>query len=79
MTRSTTLNQPGPIEAARRFGAVLLAPFAAIGRLLISLAENSPRMRALDALNHTSDAELAARGLNRDHEIRRILGVGAAV
>mgnify|MGYP000888591753 CR=1 FL=1 len=58
--------------------ASLLAPFRAAGRLLIAMAEASPQMRALNRLSQLSDQELAAKGLTRDGEIRRILG-GAAV
>lgn len=58
--------------------ASLLAPFRAMGRLLIAMAEASPQMRALNRLSQLSDQELAAKGLTRDGEIRRILG-GAAV
>lgn len=58
--------------------ASLLAPLRAMGRLLITMAEASPQMRALNRLSQLSDQELAAKGLTRDGEIRRILG-GAAV
>lgn len=59
--------------------SVLLAPFRAIGRFMITLAEASPQMRALDRLSQHSDAELAAKGLTREGEIRRILGGAAAL
>ena len=55
--------------------SALAAPFAASGRLMVQLAEANPRMQALERLNRVSDAELAARGLTRDGEIRRIMGV----
>lgn len=51
--------------------AALLAPFRAIGRFMILVAESSPQMRALDRLNSFSDEELAAKGLTRDGEVRR--------
>lgn len=41
---------------------------------LIRLAENSPRIRALNALNAMSDEELAARGTTRQAEMLRIVG-----
>lgn len=41
---------------------------------LIRLAESSPRIRALNALNATSDEELAARGMTRHEAIKRIVG-----
>ena len=59
--------------------AALLAPFRAIGHFMVALAEASPQMRALNRLSTISDAELAARGLTREDEIRRILGASAAV
>lgn len=58
------------------FGKALLAPFAAIGRFLVLLAEVNPKIRAFDRLSRISDAELAARGLTREGEIRRIMGAG---
>ncbi|MDM7458290.1 MAG: DUF1127 domain-containing protein [Paracoccus sp. (in: a-proteobacteria)] len=59
--------------------AVLLAPFKAVARVMVALAEASPQMRALSRLSETSDEELAARGLTRDGEIRRILGGASAI
>ena len=59
--------------------AALLAPFRAIGRFMIALAEASPQMRALNRLSQMSDAELSAKGLTRDGEVRRILGGSAAL
>ncbi|QIR85061.1 hypothetical protein [Paracoccus sp. AK26] len=57
----------------------LAAPFLAIGRFLVLIAEASPKVRQLERLNAQSDAQLAARGLTRDGEVRRILGISAAV
>lgn len=51
-----------------------VAPFRAVGMFLVRLAENGPRMQAVQRLNETSDEELAARGLTREGEIRRIFG-----
>ncbi|WP_146065175.1 DUF1127 domain-containing protein [Albidovulum inexpectatum] len=51
---------------------LLAAPFAALGRILIRIAESSRAMREIERLNQMSDEELAARGLTRDGEIRRI-------
>lgn len=59
--------------------ATILAPFRALGRALVALAEASPRMRELERLNNLSDRDLAARGLTREGEIRRILGIAAAL
>lgn len=39
---------------------------------LIYLAENSPRAKALQKLNETSDAELAARGVTREQIVRKM-------
>ncbi|WP_410216665.1 hypothetical protein [Paracoccus sp. (in: a-proteobacteria)] len=58
--------------------AALLAPFRAVGRFMIMLAEASPQMRALSRLNDLSDEDLSAKGLTREGEVRRILG-GASV
>ncbi len=60
-------------------GGSLLAPFRAVGRFMIALAEASPQMRALNRLSQMSDAELSAKGLTRDGEVRRILGGSAAL
>ncbi|MBO9457245.1 DUF1127 domain-containing protein [Paracoccus sp. R12_1] len=60
-------------------GAALAAPFIATGRFLVHLAESGPRMRALEHLHRISDEELAAHGLTREGEIRRILGINAAI
>lgn len=54
--------------------AALLAPVRAVGRFIVTLAESSPQMRALNRLNALSDEELAQKGLTREGEIRRILG-----
>ncbi|MDB6179437.1 hypothetical protein PAF17_18295 [Paracoccus sp. Z330] len=59
--------------------SVLAAPFAAIGRFLVVLAEAQPRMRALQKLNEMTDAELADQGLTREGEVRRIMGVSGVV
>lgn len=69
-----TTAEIGSKFAAPRLSAVL-APFAAAGRFLVHLAETSPRMRAIDHLSRMSDDELAARGLTRDGELRRIMGL----
>lgn len=58
-------------------GKTLAAPFVGIGRFLVTMAEASPRMRQLNKLARMSDADLQKRGLTREDEIRRILGVGA--
>lgn len=52
--------------------STLTAPFRAIGRGLVALAESGPRMAAIRKLNETSDEELAARGTTRMDEVNRI-------
>lgn len=56
------------------FWGLLAAPFVAIGRFLVRLAEANPKLQQLERLNALGDAELARRGLTRHREIRRILG-----
>ena len=57
---------------------VLTAPFRAIGRGLVWMAENNSRMQAVDRLSKVTDAQLAARGTTRADEVRRIFAsVGA--
>lgn len=59
--------------------SVLAMPFAAVGRFLITLAEAQPRLRELNKLSETSDEALAARGLTREGEMRRIMGISGVV
>jgi hypothetical protein len=61
------------------FLELIAAPFAALGRFLVLIAEANSTVRELEGLNLRSDAQLAARGLTRDGEIRRIMGVSAAL
>lgn len=68
-----------PDKPRLRLGAVLAAPFVAVGNFLIAIAEAGPQIRAIERLNRMSDEELAARGLTRDGEIRRIFGVNGAI
>lgn len=49
-----------------------LAPFAAIGRGLVWLAENNTRMRQVEKLNNMSDEALAEQGLKREDIVRHI-------
>lgn len=57
----------------------LIAPFAAIGRFMVFLAEMNPKLRQLNRLGQTSDEALAARGVTRESEMRRIMGVEASL
>ena len=61
------------------FLGFIAAPFAALGRFLVLIADANSTVRELERLNLRSDAQLAARGLTRDGEIRRIMGVSAAL
>lgn len=54
---------------------LLAAPFRALGRFAVLLAEASARSEAARVLSRMSDEELAARGTTRDAEIRRIAGI----
>lgn len=51
-----------------------VAPFVAIGRFIILLAEAGPQMDAVRRLNAMSDEDLKAKGLTREGEVRRIFG-----
>lgn len=59
--------------------AALLAPFRAVGRFMIMLAESTSHARALNQLSEVSDEDLAAKGVTRTGEIRRILGASATI
>ncbi|SIS85265.1 hypothetical protein [Paracoccus saliphilus] len=69
------------IERRAQFSilSALAAPFTAFGRFLIMVAEANPKMRQLEQLNRVSDEDLAAKGLTRDGEIRRIMGVNSYI
>ena len=64
-----------PAPSASGLTRALTLPFRAIWTLLVLMADANPRMKALNRLSRTSDAELAARGVTRDSEMRRIMGV----
>ncbi|MDN5786295.1 DUF1127 domain-containing protein [Pseudorhodobacter sp.] len=61
-------------QIAPRIGRFLARPFVAFWNLLILMAESTPRMEAVRALNAQSDGDLAARGTTRADEVRRIFG-----
>ena len=52
--------------------SLIARPFRAVFSVMLHLAECGPRMDQVRQLNATSDEELAARGLTRDGEVRRI-------
>ncbi|SET62530.1 DUF1127 domain-containing protein [Paracoccus homiensis] len=66
-------------NTAPSLGKILAAPFVATFRFLVLLAEASPTMRQLNQLSQTSDEELAKRGVSREDEVRRIMGVNSAL
>lgn len=66
-------------KAAVSLPGILLAPVRGLGRFLVALAEATPQAKALARLSQVSDAQLAARGLTRDGEVRRILGLTASI
>ncbi|EYD70453.1 hypothetical protein [Limimaricola hongkongensis] len=60
--------------ATRSIAATLIAPFAAIGRGLVALAETGPRMQQVRRLNEMSDEDLEALGTTRAEMVRKIFG-----
>ncbi|MQQ10209.1 DUF1127 domain-containing protein [Epibacterium sp. SM1979] len=52
--------------------SVLLKPFAAVGKFLVTLAEQDARMKALRALMAMTDEELAERGLKREDIVQHV-------
>ena len=56
---------------------MLAMPFVALGRFMVLLAESNSKMRAMTRLNELSDSALAAKGLTRTAEMRRIMGIDA--
>ncbi|MCV2867497.1 DUF1127 domain-containing protein [Defluviimonas sp. WL0002] len=50
----------------------IAAPFRAIGLFLVAMAEAGPRMEAIRRVNAMTDEQLAAKGLTREGEVRRI-------
>jgi len=69
MQNAQTMHQPVTFG---RFVAGSVAPFAAVGRFLVRLAESGSRAEQIRRLNALSDEELAARGLTRMGEVHRI-------
>lgn len=64
-----TANQTSTVE----FGNPIARFFGSIWNGLIYLAEQNSRVKALNKLSETSDAQLAAKGLTREVEMRRIM------
>lgn len=69
---STSISDRPSILA--KFGAFAVAFGQGLVNLLVLLSEAGPMNSELRRLNDTSDAALAARGLTRDGEVRRIFG-----
>ncbi|PUB18598.1 DUF1127 domain-containing protein [Yoonia sediminilitoris] len=57
-------------EVLAELGHMLLAPVRAIGNGLVYLAENNPRVQALNAVSAMTDAELAEKGMTREEALR---------
>lgn len=51
----------------------LSAPFRAIGRFLIMVAESNSLAREIEKLNAMSDEELASRGVTREEAAQTLL------
>lgn len=60
--------------AGRSIARILIAPFAAIGRFMVLVAESGPRMQQVRRLNELSDEDLAALGTSRPEMVRKIFG-----
>ena len=58
------------------FLKVLAAPFNAIAKAFIFLAENNPRLKKLEALSNMSDEDLAKMGLKREDIVTHVFGTG---
>ena len=69
MARTALVSHPA-------FGSGVLSPVVSLvvkfGNLMISIGERSTLMREVNRLNDLSDEDLAARGLSREGEVRRI-------
>jgi len=52
----------------------ILRPFIAFGRVLAWVGSSGRIAQAIDKLNATTDAELAAMGTTRKQEVERIIG-----
>lgn len=57
-------------EIFAELGRVVLSPFRAFGTLMIKMAENNPRVHALNTIAAMTDEELAEMGLNREQAVR---------
>ena len=66
-TQTTNLHSP-----AFSLFAPIRAFFSAFGRAMIVAAENSSRMRRIEAFNAMTDEELAERGLKREDIVRHV-------
>lgn len=71
MQQTNTISPSFPAAGLLR---AIAAPFRAVGIFLVQLAESGPKMDQIRRLNATSDEDLAARGLTREGEVRRIFG-----
>lgn len=75
-TYTTNLTDSSAVQTGLR---LLSAPFRAVWRGLIALAEADSRMAVVRELQATSDEDLAARGTSRNTEVRRIFASSGAI
>lgn len=55
------------------------APFRAVWRGLMTIAENDHRLIAVEKLHKMTDAELTAMGTNRADRVRQIFAASGAI
>lgn len=60
------------LHASTPVFASLKSFFSAIGNGLVAAAENSSRMKRIQALQSMTDAQLAAIGIKRDDIVRHV-------
>lgn len=68
------LTDTTPSAAPLSLGAILAAPFRAIGNFMVAIMESNSRIQRVDALNAMSDEQLAERGLRREDIVRHVFG-----
>jgi uncharacterized protein YjiS (DUF1127 family) len=66
--------QTEALPAGRSIARTLIAPFAAIGRFMVLIAESGPRMQQVRRLNEMSDEDLKALGTTRAEMVQKIFG-----
>ena len=66
-------------DTLKNRGSFVTRAINALGHGLVWLAETSSKRREVEALNATSDEELARRGTTRANEVRRIFASCGAI